>query len=420
MCNFVELVTVLAEVLILVYFLNGIFGHPHRGHLIAYMIYILFGALLGILSLLPVNPLIRIMVLITCTVGISVYLYRVKLINSIYITIIYYFMAVAADIICSGILKSLGLTIQEQMSTADANRVIYIVVAKLCHLIGIQLVLAFFNRHKDEVQSAHTIPLMVGQVVSIFICYQLYLSMEAQKGSFFAIADIIGVLYINLIICHYIETIKILYKNKQEKEAAEQQLLVRHVYYEQVLKNQEETRALWHDIKKYIYAMQAIASKNDEVNIHACMKQVQESFANVRKVVDVGNYIVNSVLEYGLNQAEKANVKIEIDAWVPEVIDIAPVDLYVIIGNTIDNAIEACSIIENVQKRIVNIVLHNKNRMLYYEIQNPFSLDMPSKPGKIHGYGLRNVKRCVEKYNGYFVHKIVDGMFIVSIQLNTK
>lgn len=415
----IEIITVIAEISSLIYYFYSILSHPaaKKSYVIASIT--LFACALTVLSVCSVSPLIRIAFSIVGTETVCLIIRKESWLKILYLTLIFYAMSIASDIFCSGVLALFGMPIELQMSSAVAERTLYIVTAKLLNLIGIQIAIAIFRRRGNDTLLIQTVPLIIGQVASIFICHQLYLSMKSGV-SVMSVVDIVGMMYINIVICYYVESIKSLYENRKEKEIAERQLTIQQSYYEQVLANQEETRSLWHDIKKYLGAMNAMASKMKEENVTACLQQAQEAFSKIDNVVDVGNPIVNGVLEYGRNRAEKTGVILKLDVWVPKSISISPIDLYVIIGNTLDNAIEECSTLEKDNDKMIFITLKQKNHMLYYEIKNPCSGCRRPKhiDGDIHGYGLKNVQRCVEKYNGTFSHETVDGMFIASAQIN--
>lgn len=84
----------------------------------------------------------------------------------------------------------------------------------------------------------------------------------------------------------------------------------------------------------------------------------------------------------------------------------------------LDNAIEACSQIDDKKERIVSVWLYQKNHLLLYEISNPYNEKSSKKAGKIHGYGLKNVSACVEKNDGIINIEKSHSIFDVSIQLN--
>lgn len=58
--------------------------------------------------------------------------------------------------------------------------------------------------------------------------------------------------------------------------------------------------------------------------------------------------------------------------------------------------------------------------MLAIKVENPFRMQSVPKPGKIHGYGLKNVQRCVDKYNGEFQTDAQNDIFHFFVLLNMK
>ena len=62
--------------------------------------------------------------------------------------------------------------------------------------------------------------------------------------------------------------------------------------------------------------------------------------------------------------------------------------------------------------------MRQSNHLLYYELKNPYLPGEAPKKGGIHGYGLRNVRACVEKDKGSMDITTDNGFFTVSVQLN--
>ena len=108
------------------------------------------------------------------------------------------------------------------------------------------------------------------------------------------------------------------------------------------------------------------------------------------------------------------------DITIPEVLAISTLLLSVVIGNTFDNAIEACRLIAP-EKRVIHLQLRKQNRILFYSIENPY-IDAVTqlRVGKHHGYGLKNVERAVNQNNGNFQVEKSNGHFIVQIRLNCE
>jgi sensor histidine kinase regulating citrate/malate metabolism len=149
-----------------------------------------------------------------------------------------------------------------------------------------------------------------------------------------------------------------------------------------------------------------------------CLEQVNAAFSEVHRTVDVGNAVVNGILERALEQTRNTPVSLKLDVWVPAKLPIAAVDLNIIMGNTLDNAVEACLEPEpSAKQATIQLTLRQQNHILFYEIRNPRQRSERHKPGTIHGYGLRNVAHCVEKYQGTMDVQKTEEEFSVCIQI---
>ena len=104
---------------------------------------------------------------------------------------------------------------------------------------------------------------------------------------------------------------------------------------------------------------------------------------------------------------------------------ITEADLYSLFGNMIDNAIEAVTKIEDVNKRSISLIVRNALSCTSIFISNYYEgkiiLDNNGMPkttklnNGYHGYGLKSIKLIVDKYNGDFKIDIKDNIFMIQI-----
>ena len=147
------------------------------------------------------------------------------------------------------------------------------------------------------------------------------------------------------------------------------------------------------------------------------LQQATTALSEIHQTVDVGNAVVNGILERALEQVQNQGISLDFDVWVPDQLPISAVDLYIIMGNTIDNAIEACQQVPAADSPTTSLTLRQQNHTLFYAIDNPIPAKQGKKPGDVHGYGIRNVKNCVAKYHGTTTVSKQDSVFSVQIQL---
>ena len=303
---------------------------------------------------------------------------------------------------------------------AGAVRVIYVVFSNLLQIPLLILVSHFFNREESDLRIVWLLPLISIQLASISVCYVVQCHAADKDFPDYMVFFMAGLLFVNIMIVFYVEALR---KNEKEKylaELTEQHYHLQIEYYQQLLEKQQETKALWHDIKKYTAAMQAVAAQNDSEQLRQIAQAAADAYERVKDISAVGNPVVDALLNQYLRSAKENQIQVLLDITIPEVLAISTLLLSVVIGNTFDNAIEACRLIAP-EKRMIHLQLRKQNRILFYSIENPY-IDAVTqlRVGKHHGYGLKNVERAVNQNNGNFQLEKVDGNFIVQIRLNCE
>lgn len=303
---------------------------------------------------------------------------------------------------------------------AGAVRVIYVVFSNLLQIPLLILVSHFFNREESDLRIVWLLPLISIQLASISVCYVVQCHAADKDFPDYMVFFMAVLLFVNIMIVFYVEALR---KNEKEKylaELTEQHYHLQIEYYQQLLEKQQETKALWHDIKKYTAAMQAVAAQNDSEQLRQIAQAAADAYERVKDISAVGNPVVDALLNQYLRSAKENQIQVLLDITIPEVLAISTLLLSVVIGNTFDNAIEACRLIAP-EKRVIHLQLRKQNRILFYSIENPY-IDAVTqlRVGKHHGYGLKNVERAVNQNNGNFQLEKVDGNFIVQIRLNCE
>lgn len=137
-----------------------------------------------------------------------------------------------------------------------------------------------------------------------------------------------------------------------------------------------------------------------------------------------GNTGVDAMLNSKLTLAEKKGLRIKCDAELPKKLSCNPVDLCVLLGNLIDNAIEACEKMDPSQDRFIRIYMCVRKKQFYLSVSNATSevirkLDkeyITNKRGN-HGNGLRRINKVVEKNNGFINRQNEPGVFATEVML---
>ena len=176
-----------------------------------------------------------------------------------------------------------------------------------------------------------------------------------------------------------------------------------------------------HDLK---HQVSAIRHMTEDEERDRYLKEIEGSIQIYSAIVQTGNEALDTLL------TEKSLRCIERKITINCVVDgasldfIAPVDLYTIFGNAIDNAIESVEQIKTADKRQIDVIVYRQQCFLLVNIINPlgreprFEGEFPvtTKQDKdYHGYGLKSIQRTAKKYDGFVSISVEDGCFSLKI-----
>lgn len=219
--------------------------------------------------------------------------------------------------------------------------------------------------------------------------------------------------------------------NKANRGLVEYKLL--RMQYDNIKENMANTKILYdnissikHDMEKHLLAIDAMASKNNDDEVCKYVKTIiDESFVSIQKIVftesDIFNTITNSRLEICKRYGIKVIINIENDT----VKFIEPEAIPVVIGNIFDNAIEA---VRNCEKKLIIFGVQRQGEYVSIYMENTYNpmfsninLETSKKNKNVHGYGLKNVEKVVDKHKGMLkIYQNNSNMFCCEVWLKIK
>lgn len=204
--------------------------------------------------------------------------------------------------------------------------------------------------------------------------------------------------------------------------AYQNELLEKH--FEEVQNMYRQTRGWRHDYRNHIQTMKAYLSMNELDKLAAYLGELDQDLTMVDTVVKTGNIMIDAVLNSKLSLAKSKKIQLEAKAVVPEHLNISEVDVSVILGNLLDNAMEACGKVEE-ERRFLRVYIDVLKGQLYIYVMNAVNEKprrqgqgyLSTKSGREHGFGLMRIDKVVEKYHGYLERQDEEGVFATEIML---
>ncbi len=202
-------------------------------------------------------------------------------------------------------------------------------------------------------------------------------------------------------------------------------LLEKHC--EEVQNMYRQTRGWRHDYHNHIQTMKAYLSMGKTEELEEYLNKLDADLSTVDTVIKTGNVMVDAVLNSKISVAASKGIAVEAKAIVPKDLDtsITEVDVCLIVGNLIDNAIEACMKIEQESERFIRVYMDILKGQFYIYIMNAIG-ENPKKAGgsyistknqEHHGFGLMRIDKVVDKYHGYLERQHEEGVFATEIML---
>lgn len=414
-----ELTGVVTEILLAHIYLNGFFTQRLRPRWAMLAAYIMSGGILAILSFVPDASFLRLAFYVVA-LGLIVYsFFNASILQAVYASISYCCLCVLNEMLILGLFSLFHIDAQAIMAYGH-TRAICIITSHMLLWLCVLTVLAITKRKRTAITLPFLLTLTPGYIAGIVLglsfCQQVLAGEEGM--SIPILTSAIGLLYLNIVIILYAERAKSASDQKLQTELEEHHYAMQEQYYAQLRSEQEETRAMFHDINKYMQAMRTLAAEGNVAEVNQMMVETQELFESLTTVVDVGNSVVSVILNEYREITEDADIPFSFDVSVPQNLGISAVDLYVLLGNTLDNAVEACASVP-AEERYIRVQMRTYHNILFYQIENPYAKEYPQRSRrKGHGYGLQNIRRCVEKHNGHMSISQDGCKFVLSMRLN--
>lgn len=178
----------------------------------------------------------------------------------------------------------------------------------------------------------------------------------------------------------------------------------------------KEMRGYKHDFHHHLQALKGQLEAGEVDRALAYIEQLDNQLMNVDTLLKTGNVSLDAILSAKIAQAKAENIAVTVKANVPDALTISDLELSIIIGNLLDNAIEACRTVTG--ERFIRIFISMKGSMLYFSMLNVAgekmkktgSLFATHKDG-VHGFGLRRAEAILEEHGGWVKYNSEDGAF---------
>ncbi len=306
--------------------------------------------------------------------------------NDVDVYSVSYIGTVILAMICEVLLRPV-LKRNKRELTADKNMIFLLI-------IPINMLVVLASMMKSGMMGRYFVIVGMCALITSFVTFELY----------------------NVIILNHI--------SKIEKESFDRQINIYKQELERIEKNELRIEGIRHDLRHHIIEMESLIShgETDEL-IHYLADIKKDVLADVR-YSQTGRYEVDSLVNYLIKDAGEALSSVDVKMTIPHDLNVNKYHLNIILGNLLENAIEASKksdektlkLLTKVERNVLYIDIENSYKGHLYTDNKHYISSKQDAVGK-HGLGLSNVERIVKENGGDIVIDFTQDKFRVRVMI---
>ena len=215
----------------------------------------------------------------------------------------------------------------------------------------------------------------------------------------------------------------LLVKRQQEKRMGEFQDKILKKQREEVQNIYQTMRGWRHDYHNHMQTIKAYLEMGSVEDTLSYLDHLEEDLDSIDIAIRTGNVSVDAILSSKLSIASQRNIAVNYKAVVPKELQVSDVHLCAILGNLLDNAIEACEKVEE-EKRFIRVYIGVFKEQLYLSVTNATCATRRRKLQELisekkgeHGLGLKRIDKIAQIYGGFVNRKNEPGVFATEVLL---
>ena len=320
---------------------------------------------------------------------------------------------------------AMGSSVEEAITDLTYARIILITSCRIAEFLAFRFIVKTKNNYrllKRDMKFFIFIALLTW-LATTFMMRAALKSAEISVYMFLLSLVLVGV---NVVIYYFFIKINSDYqakiKSEIQKQQYEQQITSQSKHIDEILVMQKQIKKFRHDSSHHFTALKGFFLNSQNHDGLSYIEKINDDLEQ-SEIIDTGNTAFDAIISAKKVLAESKNIDFALKIQIPEKLQVDAVDLCVIFGNALDNAIEACEKLET--QKIINVSAIYDDNQLICKITNtalPSTSDLQTTKSdkENHGFGLDNIKQALSKYNHVVKIEHADNEFVLSFIIFNK
>lgn len=196
-------------------------------------------------------------------------------------------------------------------------------------------------------------------------------------------------------------------------------------HYQYVQEKNQELRAFKHDLKNHLLILESLYEQKKHEEFHSYINTMRGFLITDEHYIDTGNPIMDALLNEKFAYANQLHIRVRHRIRVRPALALPMIDTCILLGNSLDNAIEACQELPegNAAMSVQIVYSHNmliiriENTISQERIQQGISFQTTKEDTNLHGMGIRNMKKIVKEHDGLFALNVEDSQVVLQMTI---
>ena len=350
----------------------------------------------------------------------------------VYLKFVFTAIFVVDTVVCELVVGALSMLLQNtNYYNSDDQGVEWIVLGiatKFLLYITILITKLLHQRKKNEqYYDSKSIPLLLLMPFSsLIILFMLEVALSHMENRSMQVSLLVVLLL--LVISNIAEFELLDRQSKYVKDRLELDFLKENMssqiaHYEAVYNSQQEIRKIKHDSKNAYTAVLAQIKNGKMEEVKKYLNDTITVLNSSDRIVNTNHPAIDALIQSKLDKCDEKNIKTDFKYFYNEEILVNEIELSVILGNLLDNAIEANEKIQS--EKYINLLISVQNSEINITMENPYEqsnedLKTTKKDRHSHGYGIKSITAIAEKYGGTARFTQSNNTFISYITMLNK
>lgn len=319
--------------------------------------------------------------------------------------------------------------VSEFMAISCLRVVFYLILGYPYYLIEKKFLISNFEVENNKVWKSFLLSQLTLDVAMMFTMKTDYAQNGIEPKAFaFQIVMIIASVTVSIIMYYGFQLSRDIEIAREKQMRDELIIELNSKQYNKIQSNIEQMKRVRHDIRQHIHVMEQLIEEKKYDEVRRYLKEYDGSIPEGVKIKFCENLSINALIGYYYSVAEEKHISVQFDVAALAYSNVDDIDMNILLGNAIENAMDACQRLPE-DKRRIKLCVRKMGKQIFITIDNQFDGYVKDKHGSMlsgkrnyekPGYGNASMDAVTAKYNGQIKREVNGDRYQVSIVLKDR